>query len=323
MNNDEGQVSGIAAVHLRISVSLRAAFLLAILLVLGGGQLSLAQGESTRSIVRPLFLDDIEMIFSNESRESGRRRNYNTERIETERHDFTQSVETLGPGGVQWEFGYTYLYSDHNDEIEHAHTAPETMIRFGLTDNIEFRLRTNYAWEFGEEHRAGSEDLRWSFKLGMTEYDECFHWRPESALELRFTTPTAGETFSTDRVEFGLDYIYGWPITERLELYGSTGYMTNGLGDFALVGDPASEDSFNAWSQSFAFGLELTESSTIYSEFFGIFTDGREDDLSLVFYNIGIDYYVTDDFVLDVRSGLGLTEESEDFFVGVGGGVRF
>ncbi len=40
-------------------------------------------------------------------------------------------------------------------------------------------------------------------------------------------------------------------------------------------------------------------------------------------YNIGIDYYVTDNFVLDVRFGVGLNEQTDDFFSGVGGGLRF
>ena len=38
---------------------------------------------------------------------------------------------------------------------------------------------------------------------------------------------------------------------------------------------------------------------------------------------MGVDYYVTDDFVLDVRVGKGLTNDSDDFFTGIGGGYRF
>jgi hypothetical protein len=32
---------------------------------------------------------------------------------------------------------------------------------------------------------------------------------------------------------------------------------------------------------------------------------------------------VTDDFVLDVRAGVGLSPDSDDFFTGIGGGYRF
>ena len=41
------------------------------------------------------------------------------------------------------------------------------------------------------------------------------------------------------------------------------------------------------------------------------------------FSNIGIDYYLSNDIVLDIRAGIGLTTDSDDFFAGVGGGLRF
>ena len=78
------------------------------------------------------------------------------------------------------------------------------------------------------------------------------------------------------------------------------------------------------YTQSVALGLEMSENTTVYAEFFGLFTDGFEDDdESPVFFNIGIDYYVFDDVVLDVRVGNGLNDDADDFFCGVGGGVRF
>ncbi len=70
------------------------------------------------------------------------------ERIETERHDFTQSTKTVGRGVVQVEAGYSYFYKDEDDETEHSHTTPEAMLRLGLSDDIEFRLRWTYGWRF-------------------------------------------------------------------------------------------------------------------------------------------------------------------------------
>lgn len=249
------------------------------------------------------------------------RRDPYEERIETERHDFTQSTKTVGRGVVQVESGYSYFYKDA-DEVESSHTAPELFVRFGLSDDIEFRLRWLYAWSFIEDadDQIGSTDLQWSFKLGMTDECGCI---PESALEVRFTAPTGGSDFSTGRVEHGLDYIYGWELAEDWELYGSTGYGTNGLGDFGLLPDEPADDWFIAWSQSVALGTELTERMTMYNEFFGLFSHALADDFSIVFYNIGIDYYINHNFVVDFRAAKGLTPDSDDFFTGIGGGYRF
>jgi len=244
------------------------------------------------------------------------------ERIETDRHDFTQSALTVGRGVAQIEMGYTYFYLDEDEEIEQSHTTPELMLRLGLTQDIEFRLRWTYAWGFVDEadNFDSAEDLRWTFKLAVTDQDV---WIPESALECRFTAPTGGSAFTTGRVEWGLDYIYDWEIAEGCRFYGSTGVMANALDDFGLVPEEPAEERFHVFTQSFALGQELTERVTMYNEFYGIFSTGLEDEYSIVFYNIGVDYYLTDDLVLDLRVAKGLTPDSDDVFAGFGGGYRY
>ena len=266
-----------------------------------------------------LFLDDLAALCQGELKSD---RDPYEERIETERHDFTQSTKTVGRGVVQVEAGYSYFYKDEDDEIEQTHAGPEMLWRIGLTDDIEFRIRWNYAWRLLDdvEERDGAQDLIWSFKLGITEQAGCV---PESALEIRNSAPTGGNDWSTGIVEFGLDYIYGWRLNDRFQLYGSTGFGTDGLGDFSLLPDEPASDRFTAWSQSVALGIEVSERNTLYMEFFGIYSHSLEDNFSLTFFNIGIDHYFTDDFLIDVRAGVGLTDDAEDFFGGIGGGYRF
>jgi len=263
------------------------------------------------------FLDD---LFS--GRRATSDRDPYEERIETERHDFTQSTKTVGRGVAQLEAGYTYFYKDEYDEIEDSHATPELALRLGLSDDIEFRLRWNYSWRLVDEGNNfdSAEDLHWSFKLGVTDQER---WLPESALEIRGTAPTGGSDWTTGRVEFGLDYIYSWELNERLILYGSSGFGTDGLGDFSLLSEDPASEHFIVWSQSVALGVDLTEQTTIYAEYFGLFSHALEDDFSINFFNIGVDYYVTDDFVLDVRVGVGLSPDADDFFSGIGGGYRF
>jgi len=244
------------------------------------------------------------------------------ERIETERHDFTQSTITVGRGVFQIEGGYSFFYKDQNEEIETSHSLPEMLLRYGLTEDIEVRMRTNYIWQFvdEEDNSNGAEDLRIGLKLGMTE-QSCLI--PESALELVMSVPTGGNAWSTDDIEFGLDFIYGWEITENLTLYGSTGAFQNALGDFGFVPEDPTGDSFVVMSQSAAVGMDVTERSTVYVEWYGIFSDGRDDEVTVGILNVGVDFYLTHNLVFDVRVGMGLTEDSDDLFVGVGGGYRF
>jgi hypothetical protein len=246
------------------------------------------------------------------------------ERIETERHDFTQSVTTVGRGVMQIESGYSYFFKETDLEKESAHTFPELLLRVGLTEDIEFRLRWNHVWVFreDEEDRIGSEDLRYGLKLQMTR-ERCCSLLPTSALEIRGSAPTAGEAFTNGSAQFSLDYIYQWTLIEGITLAGSTGWGTNGFGDFGLVPDEPTEGYFNAYSQSAVLGFELGEQNTMYTEWFGIFSDGLDEEFSVSVFNVGVDHYVNRDFVLDVRLGFGLTEDSDDVFAGVGGGYRF
>ncbi len=213
------------------------------------------------------------------------------------------------------------ILPDDDDEIEQTHTGPESMLRLGLTEDIEFRLRWNYAWRFIDEadNEDSAQDMIMTFKLGMTAED---HLIPESALEIRGTAPTGGAAWSTTRVEFGLDYIYAWKLAEGWELYGSSGFATSGLDDFSLLPEEPDTDHFIVWSQSAALGVELTERTTLYVEWFGLFSYALEDDFGIGVGNLGVDYYVTDDFVVDFRIGIGLTGEADDFFSGIGGGFR-
>ena len=40
--------------------------------------------------------------------------------------------------------GYLYSHKDEGGEIEHSHATPETLLRIGLSDDIEFRIWWNY-----------------------------------------------------------------------------------------------------------------------------------------------------------------------------------
>ncbi|QDT64873.1 transporter [Calycomorphotria hydatis] len=263
------------------------------------------------------FLDDF-------SKPQSEQRDPYEERIETERHDFTQSAVTVGNKVFQIEAGHSYFYKDNEEEIESAHTLPEMLLRYGISEDIEVRLRWNYAWVFIDEaeDEIGSEDLRYGIKLQISRFEEsCL--LPTSAVEIRGSAPTGGESFTTDRAEFSLDYIYQWELAEGVTLAGSTGYGTNGFGDFGLIPEEPSEDAFNVLSQSAVLGLELSEANTLYIEWYGIYSQGLEDDFVVSVINAGVDHYITDNFVVDFRIGAGLTNDSDDFFTGWGGGWRF
>ena len=176
------------------------------------------------------------------------------ERIETERHDFTQSATTVGCGVMQFEYGFLYIHKAEGAERENTYETPELLFRYGLSDKWEFRTRFNYAYKQNNEEidLDGIEDLRFSTKYQVSEQN-CY--KPTSAVEFRLSVPTGDSEFSTGRWEPGIDYIYTWEVNDYFNFSGSTGVNKNGLNDVGFINpdtDPA--DHFLAWSQSICVG---------------------------------------------------------------------
>jgi hypothetical protein len=248
------------------------------------------------------------------------------ERMETDRHDFTQSSKTVGRGVIQTELGYSFFYKDTEHELERSQTTPELLVRIGLTDRLEIRTRWNYVWqdvqsEVGREEFDAAEDLRLSLKYELSEGEG---WIPESAIRVGATAPTGGEDYTSDSVSPSVDYIFTYEPLENVFFSGSAGMAMNGAGEFSIAASGGEDrGNFPVWFQSLAVGLPVTERSEFYFEWFGIFSHDAPDEFSLSYLNIGVDYYLGPNAVLDLRVGKGLTDDSDDFFAGIGGGVRF
>lgn len=248
------------------------------------------------------------------------------DRIETDRHDFTQSVKTVGKGVGQFEFGYLYTYKDSGEEISHTHATPELLFRYGVTDWLEVAARFNYVWRFFDteeevENEDSAEDLRLALKFETSEQCGC---KPSTAVDVRITVPSGGNSWSTDKVEVGMRLIYAWELGKRIELSGSTGFGTNGVGDVAFQETAEGKgDDFTLWFTSVALGFPLGESMEAYVEYYGLWSYGLAHETAQNYFNIGIDFLISPDFVLDFRIGKGLSPDAEDFFTGFGGGFRF
>jgi len=239
------------------------------------------------------------------------------EPLATDRPDFTEASSSVGRGVIQLESGYTYTYDDDdaNDIIRREHSGPEIVLRYGLTDRIEARLVWNYLWESNRENGVdqftdGADDLTVGSKVEITDEEG---WIPESAVILHLITPTGGGAFSNHHVESQINYCYGWDLTEETYLAASTGHTT--ATDDAV-------DRYNQFHQSASVGTSLTEKLGFYIEYFGLYFDGREDDVPENYVDGGFTFQFDYNNQFDIRAGKGLNEAADDFFGGVGMSFR-
>jgi hypothetical protein len=260
------------------------------------------------------------------------------ETIVTDRPDFTEASSTVGRGRIQLEAGYTFIRDAAGDSRLNAHSYPEMLWRIGMfADWFELRIGQNFLSEVATDNGirttdSGAEDLYLGVKLWLTEQKG---WLPETALILQMTVPTGAAAFTSNEVQPGISFLYGWDIIpDFLSLGGSTlANRTLGALDSEFpVATPTElptpgqgQHSFLELAQSLTVNYELTRKLGAYTEWFALFPhSARSADVGPEYYvDGGFTYKVTNNFQLDIRAGLGLNAHADNYFAGSGFSVRF
>ena len=230
----------------------------------------------------------------------------------TDRPDFTEASSTVGRGVAQLEVGYTYTSDSDSDETSHSY--PEPLLRYGIfAEWLELRLGWNYSdGDIAGLTNSGAEDLYFGFKIGLTPQEGIL---PEMALIPQMSLPTGDGDLSADEALPGLNWCYGWDVTECI----STGASTQ----FNRAVDDGTDDTYTEWAQSWTVAYQLTERVGAYTEWFGLFPQGADTMLPENYFNGGFSYLLNNNLQWDVRAGVGLNEAADDYFVGTGMSVRF
>lgn len=244
-----------------------------------------------------------------------------------DRPDFTEAAATVGRGVFQLEFGYTY----EHDRPEGGrggvwtHSLGEPLLRIGvLSESLELRVGLSpVSVGAGTDGRSvtetGMEDLYLGTKLRLTEQDGL---RPALAILPQVTVPTGGDAFTSDRTLPGVNFIYGWDLSETVALAGST-QMNRALSDGGGGGPGGGGAEYAEWAQSAVAGFSVGARAGVYAEWFAFFHAEPEGTRAEHYANGGFTWSFGDDLQWDIRAGVGLNEAATDFFAGTGLVVRF
>lgn len=238
------------------------------------------------------------------------------EPLQSDRPDFTEASTAVGLHYVQLETGYTYT-NDEEGQSLHQHSFPEALVRIGMfAEWFEFRIAANHGiannFVGGAATSArGAEDLYLGCKFALTEQDG---WLPEMVLLPQMTVPSGAQVFTTGEVMPGVNWLYGWDVTEKFSIAGST-QVNRSLDDSGVF--------YTEWAQSLTTGLSLTEKLGMYNEFFALFPHKAADALPEYYYDAGFTYLVHNNLQFDIRAGVGLNHAAADFFTGAGAVLRF
>lgn len=239
------------------------------------------------------------------------------EPLQSDRPDFTEASTTVGLRRVQVEMGYTYIRDNNNGTLSSAHSFPETLYRIGMfAEWFEFRVAWNYGIHINHTDIisnifTGGNDLYLGAKIALTEQDG---WRPEMAIVPQMNVPTGHEALSDHEVTPGVNWLYGWDVTEFIAIGGST-QVNRALDDADVF--------FTEFAQSMTVNYTLTDKLGGFTEWFAFFPAGSVVALPEHYFDAGFTYRVNNNFQLDIRAGVGLNDAADDFFVGSGSVLRF
>lgn len=236
-----------------------------------------------------------------------------------DRPDFTESTQTVAPGRLQLEAGYTFTYDRERGRRRKEHAAPETLLRIGVARGLELRLGwPGYVWsesrqpataESGRrftrvEWDQGAADLLLGCKINL--HEQRGHL-PHLGLLAEISVPSGSEQVGARDVQPQVKLLWAFDLSPRASLAGNVN-----------VAIPADERGrFVQTSASVSLALALTDRLGAFVEYFGFYPDARAEDASHSL-NGGFTLLLADDFQVDIRAGVGLNEQADDFFAGAG-----
>ena len=247
--------------------------------------------------------------------------------ISTDRPTFTPANTVVPLGRFQVESGYTYSHDLTGSTRFNAHDFPELSVRLGVAKRLEFRtfwLGQTYSRQVPRrggpvQNVNGPNDMEIGFKTQVIEADEDRPWLPTTALITSVFAPVGGTSpYSSRVVNPYVSLIYGWTLTDKLTLTGSTNYQA-----MRQTSPKAPADSFERFSQSLVASYAATGKTTLFYEWYVLTYTNAADNRPTHTMDGGFLYRPTPNTQFDLRAGFGLGDRPTDFFTGAGFSIRY
>lgn len=250
--------------------------------------------------------------------------------IITDRPDKTESVETVGKNKFQVETGIEYslyktkiILTDETgrelglSELKYKTlTAPTTLLRFGVLKNVELRLGFDFdratasfsdSIEFDNNSKLSLNPPRIGAKVHIHDGDG---YIPSFAVIGSVTIPNVGaDDKQTKHLNPEVILSFSNDINDKFSLGYNLGFES----------ENAVQTTNFFYSASL--GIGLTSKLGSFMEIYGNFpTDDYSSNQNI---DGGFTYLINNNVQIDIYGGLGLSEESNNFILGTGIGLRF
>lgn len=229
------------------------------------------------------------------------------------------SVGVIPVGRFSLEAGATYTFDDENDVEVETVSGPELMIRTGIMPRFEGRLgwtgfqRVDVSTTGFSETTDGITDMTAGFKFAVIEQNSGFV--PALSVIGEVSLPVGDDDFSSDRVDPSVELAFDYDNLD--EVFGFSGSVK-----FSSLENQTNNDEYIQTGVALSFDQRWDEQVETFVEYFTFLNSDSDIDDSH-FAQTGAIFKILPHVTVDVRVGVGLTQDSSDFFAGAGGSVSF
>jgi len=241
------------------------------------------------------------------------------EAIVTDRPDFVESSDVVGRGGFQIETGLSWERSNADGLKTRTRTTP-TLLRVGVGDTLELRVETDGVTRSRTQDASGATQS----ERGYADASIGVKWRMQEGNESQGTPGIAwlahvdvdsgSRAFRGRGLRPSLRAVAEWELPQDFSVGVMPGFLVDRNDDGAR---------FVAGILAVTLGKSWTPTLRSFVEVAGQQLTSRKNGGSVVTFDTGVAYLVTEAIQVDVSVALGLTSFAPDAQYGVGLSIRF
>jgi Putative MetA-pathway of phenol degradation len=226
-----------------------------------------------------------------------------TEPIQTDRPDQTETPALVPKGMFQVETGFSF---QKNDRDNNTSTTPSSLWKYGVNENFELRLITEFSSEdINNQKTSGLNPVLIGCKIKIAE--EKGIWPKTSFIGHMSLPNLASKEFKSDYFAPEFRFVMQHTLSEKMSFSYNLGAEWDGF---------TPEPTF---IYTIATGYSISNNWGSYIELFGFAPQNTEASHN---FDGGLTYLINNNTMLDVSAGVGLTENSFQHYFALGFSFR-
>lgn len=225
------------------------------------------------------------------------------EPIQTDRPDQTETPALVPKGMFQVETGFSYQKNNINNN---TNALPSTLWKYGVNENFELRLITEFVSEKIEDRTvSGLTPILIGCKIKISDEKGIY---PKTSFIGHVLLPNIASTkYKSDYFASEFRFVMQHTLSKKMTFSYNLGAEWNGISPEAT------------FIYTITTGYSFTDKLGSYIELFGF---APEKDKANHSFDGGITYLICNNFMLDLSSGIGITNNAPNHYIAVGFSFR-